>query len=93
MIKINETFNSTNSKFRILDLKDRFYLAEQTIKDKVQAYEVGTLRIDKGTFSTRAFSLPSPSVFGLGKYDKTFTPYEKISAVDYFNSIKNIKLD
>jgi len=89
LIKINDILTSSNSKFRILDIEDRFYLAEQTIKDKVQAYEVGTLRINRGGFSSAPLRLPSPANFGIGKYDKTFTVHNKMDAVDYFNSIKN----
>jgi hypothetical protein len=87
-LKINDILSSSNSKFKILGLKGRYYLAEQRIDDKVCAYEVGMLIKSTGKFSVRDYSLPSPSQFGQGKYDKTFPTRMKQEALDHFNSIE-----
>lgn len=87
MIKIGDIIGSSKTKFKVLDLKDEYYLAEQSIDDKICAYEVGKLIKNSG-YNKELLSIPSPAKFGRGKFDKTFPTRKKEEAINYFNNIQ-----
>jgi hypothetical protein len=85
-----KVITKNGSKFKILEIDDTYYFAEQSINDRIVAYEVGKL-INQRDFKTREpyKSIPSGSRFGLNSIDRTFIPKMLVEATQYFRDLHN----
>ena len=85
-----KVITKNGSKFKILEIDDTYYFAEQYINDRIVAYEVGKL-INQLDYNTREpyKSIPSGSRFGLNSIDKTFIPRMLLEATDYYAGLCN----
>jgi hypothetical protein len=85
-----KVITKNGSKFKILEIDDTYYFAEQSINDRIVAYEVGKL-INQLDYNTREpyKSIPSGNRFGLNSIDKTFIPRMLVEATDYYAGLCN----
>jgi hypothetical protein len=92
-IEINDVISKAGSKFIILDLFNDLYLCEQLIDGVNASFEVGNLfknNLTKFGKKELYLTIPPPSKFGLGIYDKSFSCKKdsELKAREYFNECK-----
>lgn len=97
LLSKNTEISKSGAKFIILDVTEKFYLAEQLIENKVVAYEVGKtiaskklIDFDKRIYSDELFQdIPTTNAFGKNEIDKTFNRKSKNKALEYFINVVN----
>lgn len=94
-MEINDIITKAGSKFIILDLFNNIYLCEQLIDGVHASFEVGNL-INVKIFGKeeKHLTIASPSKFGFGKFDKSFSCKKdsELQAREYFNKCKLLQI-